>query len=61
MSETENGHFDRGGFVTILVRYLQTFLFEGHLSYYGTVRGPFISCNVNFSGYVMFFKSTNLL
>jgi len=33
---------------------LQTFLIDGHISYYATVRGPGVLRNVIFSGYVTF-------
>jgi len=32
------------------------FLTEGHISYYTTVRGPDIFCNVMISGYVTFYQ-----
>jgi len=40
----------------IYYRCLQTFLSEGHICYYATVRGPDILHNVIVSGYVTFYK-----
>ena len=39
-----------------LGRDLQTFLSEGHINYYTTVRGPDILRNMIVSGYVAFYK-----
>jgi len=38
---------------------LQTFLSKDHISYYPTVRGPYILRNVIVSGYVAFYQFTN--
>jgi len=38
---------------------LQTFLSEGHISYYATVRGPDILPNEIVSGYVTFCQTVN--
>jgi len=37
-------------------RGLQTFLYEGHISYYSTVRGPDILHNVIVQGYVTVYE-----
>jgi len=48
----KNRWFSRNAFV--YSRGLQTFLSEGHISYFTTIRGPDILRNVAFSGFVTF-------
>ena len=55
-------HFPSNTKYSVLILYakgLQTFLSEGHISYYATARGLDVLCSMIVSGYLTSLKSTN--